>query len=81
MDESTDQKDTAQLAIFVKGVDKELNETEELLSLQSMNGRTTGADILTEVLGAFDKLGWTCPTCADSLLMVLDQCRELVLDS
>ncbi|XP_076806240.1 general transcription factor II-I repeat domain-containing protein 2-like [Clavelina lepadiformis] len=26
MDESTDQKDTAQLAIFVKGVDKELNE-------------------------------------------------------
>ncbi|XP_076806255.1 general transcription factor II-I repeat domain-containing protein 2-like [Clavelina lepadiformis] len=54
MDESMDQKDTAQLAIFVKGVDKELNETEELLS---MKGTTTGADILTEILGAFDKFG------------------------
>ena len=29
IDESTDVKDAAQLAIFIKGVDKELNETEE----------------------------------------------------
>ena len=71
------------MAIFAKGVDKELNETEELLSLQSMKGTTTGADILTEVqyLLLLTSLGWTCPTYADSLLMVLDQCRELVLDS
>ena len=31
IDESTDVKDAAQLATFIKGVDKELNETEELL--------------------------------------------------
>ena len=33
IDESTNVKNAAQLAIFIKGV-KELNETEELLSLQ-----------------------------------------------
>ena len=31
IDESTDVKDAIQLAIFIKGVDKELNETKELL--------------------------------------------------
>ena len=57
MDESTDQKDTAQLAIFVKGVDRELNETEELWLLQSIKGTTTGADIFSEVLNAFNAFG------------------------
>ena len=40
IDESTNVKDAAQLAIFIKGVDKELNETEELLSLQCMKDTT-----------------------------------------
>ena len=31
IDESTDVKDAAQLAIFIKGVDKELNKTGDLL--------------------------------------------------
>ena len=53
-DEIMNQKDTAQLAIFVKAVDRELNETEELLSLQSIKNTTTGADIFTEVLNAFE---------------------------
>ena len=44
-----------QLAIFIKAVDKELNETEELLSLQCMKDTTTGANIFSEVLNAFDK--------------------------
>ena len=57
IDESTDAKDTAQLAVFIKGVDKELNETEELLSLQCMKDTTTGANIFCEVLNAFDKFG------------------------
>ena len=57
IDESTDEKDTAQLAIFIKGVDKELNETEEILSLQSMKGTTTGADIFIKVLDAVEKFG------------------------
>ena len=57
IDESTDMKDAAQLAIFIEGVDKELNETEELLSLQCMKDTTTGANIFSEVLDAFDKFG------------------------
>ena len=57
IDESTDVKDAAQLAIFIKGVDKELNETEKILSLQCMKDTTTGANIFSEVLNAFDKFG------------------------
>ena len=55
IDKSTDVKDAAQLAIFIKRVNKELNETEELLSLQCMKDTTTGANIFSEVLNAFDK--------------------------
>ena len=57
IDKSTDVKDATQLAIFIKGVDKELNETEELLSLQCIKDTTTGANIFSEVLNAFDKFG------------------------
>ena len=57
IDESTDVKDAAQLAIFIKEVDKELNETEELLSIQCMKDTTTGANIISEVLNAFNKFG------------------------
>ena len=57
IDESTDAKDAKQLAIFVKGVDKELNQTEELCSLQCMKDATTGANIFSEVLNTFDMFG------------------------
>ena len=57
INESTDVKDVAQLAIFIKGVDKELNETEKFLSLQCMKETATGANIFSEVLNAFDKFG------------------------
>ena len=50
-------KDAAQLAIFIKGVNKELNKTEELLSLQCVKDTTTGANIFSEVLNAFNKFG------------------------
>ena len=56
IDESTFVKDMAQLAIFIKGMDKELNQTEELLSLQCMKDITT-TNIFCEVLNAFDKFG------------------------
>ena len=49
LDESTDISDTAQLLIFVRGVDVNFNVTEELLGLSSLKGQTTGKDI-------FDKL-------------------------
>ncbi|GBP73680.1 General transcription factor II-I repeat domain-containing protein 2A [Eumeta japonica] len=46
LDESTDLSDTVQLAIFIRGVDKELTVIEELLALQPLKGTTTGEDIL-----------------------------------
>ena len=55
-DESTD---TEQLAIFVKGVGRESNETKELLSLLSIKSTTTGADIFTEVLMLLKLSEWT----------------------
>ena len=57
IDESTNGKDAAQLAIFIKGVDKELNEIEKLLSLHCIKDTTTGANIFSEVLNTFDKFG------------------------
>ncbi len=44
-DESTDISETAQLLIFVRGVDDDMNITEELLDLQSLKGQTRGADL------------------------------------
>ncbi|GBO98573.1 hypothetical protein EVAR_142_1 [Eumeta japonica] len=48
-DESTNLPDKAQLAIFIRGVDKEFTVTEELLAVQSLTGTTTGDDISNEV--------------------------------
>ena len=42
VDESSDTSDTAQLSIFIRGVDSSLCVTEELLGLKSMQGTTTG---------------------------------------
>jgi hypothetical protein len=46
LDDSTDASDTAQLAIFIPGVDADFNITEELLALQPLKGTTIGEDIL-----------------------------------
>ena len=57
INESTDVKDAAQLTIFLKGMDKKLKKTEELLSLQCMKDTTTGAKMFSEVFNAFDEFG------------------------
>ncbi|XP_045538423.1 general transcription factor II-I repeat domain-containing protein 2A-like [Papilio machaon] len=44
-DESEDVSDTAQLLIFVRGIDKDFNVCEELLQLCSLKGTTTGEDL------------------------------------
>lgn len=49
VDESTDASDTAQLSVFVRGVDSNLCVTEELLGFKSMHGTTTGKEIFEEV--------------------------------
>ena len=60
-DESTDASDTAQLLIFLRGVDNNMNITEELLDLQSMKGQTRGSDLFVSVCEAVDdmKLLWS----------------------
>ena len=55
MDESTDQSDTAQLVIFIRGIDENLNVTEEMLDLCDMKGTTTGRDIYEYVNLALEK--------------------------
>ena len=45
LDESTDQGNTAQLVIFIRGIDENLNVTDEMLDLCHMKGTTTGRDI------------------------------------
>ena len=73
INESIDVKDVAQLAIFIKGVDKELNKTEELLSLQLvLISFLKFAMLLTSLV-------WTYPLYALQL-MVLEPCPELTLD-
>ena len=45
IDESTDISQTAQLAVFIRGIDNDFLVTEELLDIYPMQGRTTGEDI------------------------------------
>ena len=55
LDESTDQGDTAQLVIFIRGIDENLNVIEEMLDLCHMKGTTTGRDIYEYVNLALEK--------------------------
>ena len=45
LDESTEVLDTAQLLIFIRGIDEYFCIIEELLSMESLKGTTTGKDI------------------------------------
>lgn len=49
VDDSSDASDTAQLSVFIRGVDSNMCVTEELLGLKSMHGTTTGKEIFEEV--------------------------------
>ncbi|KAF7252395.1 Serine/threonine-protein kinase 24 [Varanus komodoensis] len=59
-DKSMDASDTAQLLIFLRGVDNDLNVSEELLDLQSLKDQTRGTDLFVSVCSAVDdmKLLW-----------------------
>ncbi|GFV20198.1 uncharacterized protein TNCV_4194961 [Trichonephila clavipes] len=50
LDETSDINDTAQLAIFIRGVDSQMNSTEELFELVSLKGTDTGRDIKDAVI-------------------------------
>ena len=49
LNESTDATSTAQLGIFVRGIDRDFNIIKEMLSLQAMKDTTTGNDIFEKV--------------------------------
>ncbi|GBP24141.1 General transcription factor II-I repeat domain-containing protein 2 [Eumeta japonica] len=53
LEESTDLSDTTQLAIFIRGVDKEFTVTEEMLALQLLKETTTGEDVLMKIFTSF----------------------------
>ncbi|GBP43796.1 General transcription factor II-I repeat domain-containing protein 2A [Eumeta japonica] len=57
LDKSTDFSDTAQLAIFIRGVDKELTVTEEWLTLQPLKETIPREDIFNEVQKVFTSFG------------------------
>lgn len=48
LDESTDITDTAQLLIFIRGIDDNFCVTEELACMRSLKGTTKGSDIFQE---------------------------------
>ncbi|XP_071059422.1 general transcription factor II-I repeat domain-containing protein 2A-like [Pseudochaenichthys georgianus] len=50
LDESTDLTDTAQLAMYVRGVDDKFEVTEELLTVKPMRGQTTAQEIFQQQL-------------------------------
>ncbi|KAM3838284.1 general transcription factor II-I repeat domain-containing protein 2A-like [Diretmus argenteus] len=57
LDESTDITDTAQLAIFVRGVDDNFQVTEELLRVIPMHGQTTAQEIFNQLSDAMAGAG------------------------
>jgi len=56
MDESTDNQDTAQLLVFIRGIDENFVITEELLGLQSIKSTTTGRDLFENVVDCVEKM-------------------------
>ena len=56
IDESTDTTDTAQLAVFVRGVSSNFDIFEDFLKLIPTKGTTTGADILKALLQCINSL-------------------------
>lgn len=58
-DETTDITNTAQLAIFVRGIRAEFDRKEELLSLQAMYGTTKGEDLFKQVVAVMNNFELT----------------------
>ena len=57
LDESTDIEDTAQLLVFIRGIDENFEIKEELLSLEHLKDTTTGQDLFESVENCLDRSG------------------------
>ena len=55
IDKSTDSTDTAQVLVFVRGINDNFNVSEELADMQSMQGRTTGKNICSAIIDCVTK--------------------------
>ncbi|XP_067121654.1 general transcription factor II-I repeat domain-containing protein 2-like, partial [Centruroides vittatus] len=55
IDESTDIRNIAQLAVFIRGCDVNLKISEELLEIIPMHNTTTGADIFDALMEVLKK--------------------------
>lgn len=55
LDESTDATDTAQVALFVRGVDMKMNITEELVALYPLKCTTKAHDLLMAVTESLNR--------------------------
>ena len=60
LDESTDVQDTAQLLIFIRGINNSFKLFEELLSVESIKDTTTGLDIFNAVSSCIERTGLMC---------------------
>ncbi len=61
LDQSTDIRDTAQLLIFIWGINDKFEIVEEFLDMESMQGTTRGSDLYDRVSGCLERLNlpWT----------------------
>jgi hypothetical protein len=55
LDESTDVSDTAQVLVFIRGINRNYEVYEELLDVNSIHGTTTGEDVFKGVENAVQK--------------------------
>lgn len=54
VDESTGITDTSQLAIFIRGVDSDMNISEEMLDVMPISGTTTENDLYLCISKSFE---------------------------
>src|SRR5258705_1904793 len=57
LDETHDLTNTAQLAVFIRGVTENFDVTEELAAVKPMKGKTTGADFMHQLSDVMKNLG------------------------
>jgi hypothetical protein len=91
MDESNDITDTAQLLIFIRGIDATFTVHEELSGLCSLKGATTGEDLFLKVQETLASLGMSWEklksvttdgrkTCGANTSVVGRICKEVMQD-
>ncbi|XP_074039888.1 general transcription factor II-I repeat domain-containing protein 2 [Leptinotarsa decemlineata] len=82
LDESTDITDTAQLAVFIRGIDVNFVVTEEMAALFPMKGSTRGCDVLESFNSVIDRYGLKLSNlagiCTDGALSMVGKNEGLV---